>query len=172
MTAKPAGILAFAPLLLWVPLLVAEAWPWVLVAGLVLSVAQLHKFTAILSTSWSDWDRSSNAAMQTLAFWREAALVIVPRGLTIDHDFDYVANPIVYASLAGFLVLVGLAWWYRRKWGWASFAILWAVLALAGRFVVPIGEYINEHQWYVPMIGISLGLAAWLTGEPPVERIR
>jgi hypothetical protein len=172
LAAKPAGLLAWVPLVLWIPFVLTYAWPWVLTVGMALVVWKHAALWAILTTAWSGWDVPSYAAMQTLAFWREAALIIVPRGFTVDHDFDYVGNPIVYASCAGFVVLIALAWWYRHKWGWASFAIVWAVLALAGRFVIPIGEYINEHQWYVPMIGISLGLAAWLTGEPPVERIR
>ena len=93
----------------------------------------------------------------------------VPRGLTVDHDFDYVSNAVVYGSCVGFVALLVGAWWMRKRWPWATFGVFWAVLALAGRFVVPIGEYINEHQWYVPMIGISLALAAVLTETEDVN---
>ncbi len=163
LAAKPAGMLALMPLVLVVPVLSPPVLA--LGVGLTTLAAARHIPSMLVAagTVSNGWDIPSYAAMQTLAFWRDAALVVVPRGLTVDHDFDYVSNLIVYGSCAGFVALLVGAWWMRKRWPWATFGVFWAVLALAGRFVVPIGEYINEHQWYVPMIGISLALAAVLT---------
>lgn len=124
------------------------------------------------------------AATQATALWRYLALVIVPYGFTVDHDFELVAWGWRWLALwlvaSGAAVLAFLLMSVGSEenapeplWALLSpaagpivFGLCWALIALAPRFVMRIPEVLNEHQLYFAMVGISLalgsGLSSWM----------
>ncbi len=97
-------------------------------------------------------------AIQCAAMWRYVFAALVPYDLTIDHDYDLIPHWLAYAAL--FLTIgVGVwAWRNHRAHAFSAFCIAWVLMSLAPRFLVRIPEYLNEHQMYVPMVGVSLFL--------------
>jgi hypothetical protein len=118
-------------------------------------------------------------ALQATALWRYMAIVAVPMGQSVDHDFVLV--PLVVQGLAfGATVLllalafgaVWVVWMYRADLDehgpWpagrvACLGLVWAAVALLPRFAVQIPELLNEHQMYLPFVGISVALGAALS---------
>lgn len=113
-------------------------------------------------------DLIAYAGHQAAAVWRLLALVIVPYGFSIDHDYAWVT------LWPGLLALVALGCAVRSLWGrrrtqptlaWAG---LFAILAVAPRFLTlgayPIGPEITEPQLYLSFVGVSIGCAALCEG--------
>lgn len=115
-------------------------------------------------------------ATQTAAFWRYAAMIPVPFGQSIDHDYEVVAWSWRWLALGATIALVNLAlfatlsigdehhaesrvWDYTRWIKPAAFGIAWCLIALGPRFVMRIPEMLNEHQMYLPVVGVSFALA-------------
>lgn len=101
------------------------------------------------------------AALMATATVHMAGLVVWPRGLTIEHDVHLSWTAATALWVSGMFML---GWTSERRPRWA-FGLVWALLALAPRFVVqtPL-SVLPEHQMYVPMIGICLW-AATLLGD-------
>lgn len=103
-------------------------------------------------------------AIQAAAFWRYVPMVFVSYGQTIDHDYDLIPHALAYVAL---FALVGLAVYTVRQWrrGAAAeaFALSMVLIAVLPRLVFRIPEYLNEHQMYLPMVGMSLFLGDWLS---------
>ena len=104
----------------------------------------------------------SYAAIQASAFWRYVFELIVPYGFTIDHDYDLISHLLAYLALATLPLLAWIAWRIRRTDPLTAFGIVWILIALAPRILVRIPEYLNEHQMYVAMVGLSLIFGTWL----------
>lgn len=122
--------------------------------------------------------RIAYAATQAAALWRYLALAIVPSGFAVDHDFDLVPWAVRWAALYGvgvlavFPILTGLSTVHGdtrvcgRLWDdspalrVSAFGVAWLVLAIAPRFVMRIPEILNEHQTYLPFVGVWIVLAA------------
>jgi len=101
------------------------------------------------------------AARQAVAIWRMLALVVVPWGQTVDHDWINVpgwAVALAIPALLGSIVEV-----YRRRQThpllWLS--ACWILLALAPRFVIRAPEFVSEHHMYAPMVGVALLVGSW-----------
>lgn len=127
----------------------------------------------------ADLGRVEYAGLQAVALWRYLALVVWPVGLSIDHDFSHVTYGWRIAALVAAWMLAfipfALSWSIAdgdtrstgRLWDCAAalpivaFACAWIVAALVPRFLMRIPEVLNEHQMYLPMVGVSLlvGLA-------------
>lgn len=113
-----------------------------------------------------------NGELQSVAVTRLLGLVVVPHGLSIDHDF-IAASPRIqwttFVLLMGALIGIG-AWLYRRGRDWLTESILVGlaclVFSVLPRFVLKTSEPLNEHQMYAPMVGVSLIVsvlwAAWV----------
>jgi hypothetical protein len=86
-------------------------------------------------------------------------LVVVPRGLTIDHDVA-LERTLTLDAVAGMLFLLGLALlglYATRRWPLVGFGILWTFVALSVESsVFPIRDVMNEHRMYLAMPGIAL----------------
>jgi uncharacterized membrane protein len=115
------------------------------------------------------WDLLAYAGRQAVALWRLLALVVVPVGFSIDHDYAWVTPAIGWLALA---LVGGTAWgsWtLRRRRPVLAWAGLWVLVAVAPRFLT-LGAYpgagpeLNEHQWYLAMPGVAIGIAALLKG--------
>ncbi|MBT3342795.1 MAG: tetratricopeptide repeat protein [Gemmatimonadetes bacterium] len=89
-------------------------------------------------------------------------LLVIPRGLSVDHQFlisDSLLDPYAAAALAvcGSLLLVLLRLGRRRL---SLFLALWFLVALAPASLVPLNVIVNEHRLYLAGVGVAIGLAA------------
>jgi hypothetical protein len=57
---------------------------------------------------------------------------------------------------------VGRLWDDSPRLKALAWGTVWVLIALAPRFVMRIPEVLNEHQMYLPMVGISFTLGALL----------
>lgn len=87
---------------------------------------------------------------------RYAAWTALPVGLSILHDWSWLTVP----AAVGLVSTAAMATWMLRATP-VLFAVLWIALALAPRLLVPYGDGLHDHHWYLPMIGICLALGAW-----------
>ena len=97
---------------------------------------------------------------QFRVFFVYLRLFLFPAGLTVDYDF-----PISHSlfdrgaviGLVGILVLLGAAWYFRRRYPLACYGFLaFAVILAPTSSVVPIKDPIAEHRLYIPIIGLVL----------------
>ena len=109
------------------------------------------------------------AGEQLAAIGRLVALVFVPWGLTVDHDWASIAwlGPVAFILSSGVTAWALVAGWRARSW--LAFAWLWTLVALLPRLVVPLGEGVHEHHFVVPMVGWALAAGAWLSQSQRVD---
>ena len=103
------------------------------------------------------------------SIWWVASSVVLPWGFTIDHDWLrlpvwWLWTSVVLTVTAGLWTL----WWGRRSW--LAFGVLWMLVSLAPRLFVPGVEWLHEHHFYLPMIGLCLCAGAWVSGSTARER--
>lgn len=128
-------------------------------------------------TSRSELGVWAYAATQATAVWRYLALIVVPVGFTVDHDFEIVAWPVRWLALGGLMALAGLPilaglslsdgdtgqtgrLWHRvPALRIVALGCAWFLIALAPRFVMRIPEVLNEHQLYLPSVGVWVVIA-------------
>ena len=97
---------------------------------------------------------------QFRSVWMYLKMFVLPVGLNIDHDFPvsktiFDQGAIFY--LVGLLVLVALAWKYRRTHPLASYGFFGFLILLAPTSsVVPIQDVLVEHRVYLPFICLLL----------------
>lgn len=154
-SAKETGIMALPLLCLWKPPSKRVA---VLSGALALMVAvpfvlSLSRWTAPAAGVWRF------LALQSAALWRLAALAIVPVGFTPVHDWYAVPQALGMLAFCGTIALLVWSWQMRRTWPRVSFAVLFAGLALAPRFLVRVPSLITEPHLYVPLMGLWLASA-------------
>lgn len=120
--------------------------------------------------------RVDYAALQLCAIWRYIGLVVLPIGQSLDHDFELIGlgwRALAVAS-AGVVVLLVFFCWIARNVPVMTLALAWPLIALAPRLVMRIPELLNEHQTYLPFVGLWLliGLGAdVLWTDRPLWRI-
>lgn len=150
----------------WVPLGLWSA------GGLLFAYRLFHIGASAGAPPWSAMQQytspaSHGAAMflgtQAAALWRLLALVIIPSGFSIDHDFDLIPPALAAAALMALAGVLAVAWRVRRSAPAITFAVVWVLVALSLRFVVPLPDYLGEHHTHVPFIGLWIALAAGLS---------
>jgi protein O-mannosyl-transferase len=104
-----------------------------------------------------------NALTQLAAMTRLLALVIVPMGLTIDHDWNFI-TPMVMSLTAGLWTVALLIVWGWRS-SWLALAIVSCLIVVAPRMAVSLVEGLHEHHLYGCMVFISLCLGALIGAE-------
>lgn len=110
---------------------------------------------------WWLWDRigglqvtldSVLAGHQLATIWRLAALLVVPWGFTIDHDWQSLA----WLGPSALILSLGLTAWCLTEglWSrsWLALAWLWTLGALLPRLFVPLYEGLHEHHMMMPMV--------------------
>jgi len=161
---KETAVMAWGLVPLWA-VATRAAFPvrrW-LVTGLVAAVAALGLLMPIYAFGF-DWGVIQRAAA---AIWRLVSLVVVPVGLTIDHDWHGV--PLWLSSVAvGGLVTATVAamWALQQRASWLALAWLSTVLWFLPRFVVPAPEGLHEHHAYLIVAVWLLCAGAWLSRFP------
>jgi tetratricopeptide (TPR) repeat protein len=97
---------------------------------------------------------------QWRALWIYLRLYVFPIGLNADYDYPIVPSPFdpgALAGLAGLLLLVGGAVYFRKRYPLASFGFLSAMILFAPTSsVVPILDAVAERRLYLPMAGLVL----------------
>lgn len=107
------------------------------------------------------------AAYQAVAFFHWLTQTIVPLQISLDPDVELVSHGLALGALLLVMAASGAALVWRRSM--TGFALGFALLACLPRFLVRLTpEYLHAHQWYVPMIGLSLALGSVLMGVRPV----
>ena len=154
-------VVLLAPVVLWYQS--GRAWAWVGAgAGIGLAVA-----IAYLTSRWFLGPvpaRGAWALVQTSAVARVTLLAVLPFGQTV--DYDYLRVPVVLQVWSAVMVLSGLIWAVLQRRRVLLCGVVWVACACAPRLLVPTPESVfSEHQFYLPLVGVSLILASLLTQE-------
>jgi hypothetical protein len=176
--SKELGLIA-VPLLVWSLLVFRRglsSTAFVLngllcVGGLVLGAIGTHLLTWVAvepSAGGSVWTWPAYALRQNAALWQLLAFIVWPVGFSIDHDVVGMSAHarLVAGLLTGLLLLVAVWAWRRRPL--LCWAVGWLALSVGPRFLFASNEWVNEHQVYLALPPILLGLSAWLTRTAPV----
>ncbi len=138
---------------LYAPLLAGTALAALSVARL-LSSAPTAGF-GVIGLPWHDYFYT-----QWRALWVYFRLFVLPFGQSADYDYPIVRTPFdpwALAGLAGLLILLGSAIYFRKRYTLASFGFLAALVLLAPTSsVVPIMDAVTERRLYLPMLGLVL----------------
>ncbi len=97
---------------------------------------------------------------QCRALWFYILLFVAPVGQNVDHDFPISRTIFEHgaiAFLAGLLVLVFMAWRYRKEYPLASYGFFaFLILMAPTSSFVPIKDPFVERRLYLPMFGLLL----------------
>lgn len=147
---------------------------WVLVAGLGVAALTMWSVLALSLTglvnlgeaadmhvTWLDW-----LLLQSAAAYRLIGLTVWPAGLTIDYDYDLtslIMRWLALFALLGFAATTALLW---RRHRLVAYGLTWTLLTVTPRFLVQTPRsYLNEHQFYLPLMGLILAGVAWWDRE-------
>ncbi|MGH7789881.1 MAG: hypothetical protein ACRERC_23640, partial [Candidatus Binatia bacterium] len=95
---------------------------------------------------------------------RYLGLVVLPRGLNVDHDVPFAtgASASVLAGFAFLAALAALGLWQMPRRPLLAFGILWFFVTLSVESsLLPIDDPMVEHRMYLPMAGLAVS-AGWL----------
>jgi hypothetical protein len=113
-----------------------------------------------------------NLLLQIKVMWHYLALLVLPVGQSVIHEYREVGSafePGVMAAGLGLAGLVLAAWRLRRREPHIAFGILWFLLILLpSSSIVPMAEPMAEHRVYLASAGVFLavaGLAASLAAR-------
>lgn len=153
--AKESGVVAVPLALMWaigrrnVPV-------WLFMSAiLVAGIATSAMFTFYDLSGFS----LPYTAQETAKLWHLMGKVLIPVGLSIDHDYSQWPAAWPMVTLVGTVALGCLALTSPRQW---SFGVLFVLVALAPRLLIPLVEGLHEHHLYLPLIGVCLaGVGSW-----------
>lgn len=165
--AVAVGIAPLALVLLWHRGQARSQWPrWAVPAGAGLAYG-LWTY-AIIAGALGEPLRgpAEQGATQTKAVVFYLWTLVVPTRLSVEPQFflGVWGQATVWAALAlsGSLVLVV---WRAYRWQpLLAWGVVWAGVFLLPVLVVPLHVLVNEHRLYVPLAGLSWGLAALWPG--------
>jgi hypothetical protein len=149
LAGKESAVIGFALIPLVAGYWRAAAGTALLIAGVVAKVAADR-----LEPTSLDW-----ILTQLTAAWR-LTLQVIPIGHTVDFDYD--GFGLEAKLLAACLVLagIGLAWYRAPEWGVASLGVFWIAIAVLPRLCFfTVGSPLNEHQFYLPLVGVAISAA-------------
>lgn len=148
-------------------------WGW---AVLICGISASAVFGIGFISSRSLWhmaapvDAWRYAGVQIAASVRYLGLFLWPHGLTVDHDFDGIGIAAIVAACAFLAALFSWAWRKRQQAPEVLIGLLWMGIVIGPRLILRTPEYLNEHQLYLPMVGMTFvccGLIrAWLDAAP------
>jgi protein O-mannosyl-transferase len=112
------------------------------------------------------WDEQIWTQVKAVVFYLK--LLIWPRGLNVDHQFQVSDTPFELYAGSALLFIVSLSLWlaWRRWqyplafWSWLAFGV-----ALAPTALVPLNVLVNEHRLYLPSAIFLLGMGAIIQHE-------
>src|SRR2546422_1287419 len=99
---------------------------------------------------------------------RYIRLLVLPSGLNLDYDFPVstsLLEPRTFLSVLAILILVFVAWRWRRTQPLYCFSILWFFVTLSPTSsFIPIPDVIFEHRVYLPLVGVCLSFPLGMEG--------
>jgi Tfp pilus assembly protein PilF len=104
---------------------------------------------------------------QVKAFIYYAKLMFVPRGLSVDHQFQLsssIVDPYAASALALLASISVIVWRLGRRWPEAPFYALWALVGLLPASLIPLNVIVNEHRLYLAGVAFAIACAC-LTGR-------
>lgn len=115
-----------------------------------------------VTVTWDRW-----LLLQAAAAHRLLGLVVVPIGLTVDYDYDALAQP--QAGVLGLVTLGGLAclaWRVRQRRPRVAFGLAWVLIVIAPRLVIQTPRsYFSEHQLYLALVGVAMVVGSLVRSE-------
>jgi hypothetical protein len=155
------AVVALVPLVLWMRdgrKTCHVAAGVALLVLLTLGASWLLALTSSLSVSLS-W-----ALLQASAAARLICLAVVPWGQTIDYDYERVLTLLKLAAAGALVAFAWSAYRIGAKAPLLAGGMGWMLVALAPRFLVATPRSVlNEHQFYLPLIGGAFVVAGLLT---------
>lgn len=168
LAAKSAAIALLPLLLLHDTLIEPGAWRrrwqrhlllWSIAAAYILQTRSIIA-KATIGAPVRSWAEQWWTQAKALAYY--VHLLVVPRGLNVDHQFlisDSLFDPYVAAAAAVGVSLFVVLLRFRQK-RLPLFLLLWFLAALAPASLVPLNVLVNEHRLYLAGVGLAIGLVA------------
>lgn len=133
----------------------------------VASVVILGAKATYLLSDQAMWTGQPGLAF--LSFWRMVGLAVVPYGFSVEHVYP-VSWWLSIPAIIGVVVLAGIAVVASRKRPMVAFGLAWMLIALLPRFMLRQVEPINEHQIYMPFIGLWFVIGDLVGGVPSTRQ--
>lgn len=150
--AKESGIVAAPLAFLWACVRWKDIPLWL--ATVIIGGGALAAIAIAFHYGIAGFDLSYTA-LETAKVWRTLGQVFVPIGFSIDHDTRAWSGLVTGFALVSMIVAGFLALTSSRPW---AFGVLFVLVALAPRLLLPLTEGLHEHHFAVPMIGIALAV--------------
>lgn len=97
---------------------------------------------------------------QCRVVWSYIRLFVLPLDQNADPDVAISQNVMDHGAIFGLIALaalVGVAWFFRKRWPLASFGIFTFLLLIAPTSsFIPIQDVLQERRVYLPFIGLAL----------------
>lgn len=100
----------------------------------------------------------SYTATELTKVWVYVALLAVPYDVSIEMPWAWIAPPIAWFCTATALLMVAGALTVPRSR--FALAILWTLIALSPRLLIPLVEGLHAHHLAVPFVGLALAVGA------------
>ena len=152
--AKESGLVAAPVALLWACARWKPVPLWL--GALVIGGGGLGAIVVVGHYGVAGFDLAYTAR-ETAKVWQMLGAVALPVGLSIDHA----PMPMVWAYV-GLVAMVWAGCWAcvsSRPW---AFGLLFVLIALAPRLLIPLVEGLHEHHFYGPMAGIAIAIVGTL----------
>lgn len=142
--------------------LIAGLWRSALAATVLTAAVVGAAAIALTGQAVAPW---TWMVLQGSAVYRLAFLAVLPIGHTVDFDYARVAMPVQVMTCAAVLWAVVWAWRARRRHALVAMGAVWIAITMVPRVIVetPVSP-LNDHQFYLAMVGISLIVAGWVDG--------
>ncbi len=107
---------------------------------------------------------------QLFGLGRLMALALIPLGQTVDYDYGLIPVLTLWIVSVGVFAVARFSWGIRHTMPVIAIGLLWVFAASLPRlFMVTPRSGFNEHQFYVPLMGLSIVIAG-LYASPPLRK--
>jgi hypothetical protein len=105
-----------------------------------------------------------NLLTQTSVMVHYLQLIIVPVGLSVEHEFQIIQSPFDYRFVMSFIILgticAVIVWLVIRRQRVIAFCLGWFFIALLPTSsVLPLEVVMSEHRLYLPVAGLALAVS-------------
>jgi protein O-mannosyl-transferase len=137
----------------------ARMWLGPLVGVVLLAGAARVAAFFVIQVHQSPRGFLENLALEAIAFWKYARLLVAPVGQSLVHSVESSAAMSVLGA-AGLVALAAVALRLRKKRPEVAFGAAWFALLILPPSVIPLVEPMAEHRAYVASIGVFIAVAA------------
>lgn len=178
------AVLEFALLVRIAPLQAAQCErlrkAWLITAGAV-ALGLIVLFVArpgwlVAGYVFREFDAVQRVLTEARALWWYLGLVVLPlhRQFGLFHDDWSVSTgllspPSTALAVGGWLAVLMLAWWYRRRAPMLTFAVAWYLAGHCLESSVIGLELVFEHRNYLPLVGPWIAIV-WYVTHPATWR--